>query len=194
MTRPYRLNRRAKSQAETRQKIVEAAIELHKAHGPAATSMRDVAEKAKVGIVTVYRHFPDETALLGACSGTYFQRHPFPDPEDWRSTPDAYERLRRGLRDTYAYHRDTEPMIASVINEVRDQPVMEPYHAHWRHAVEVLLEPWPEAERLDESLRAALALALSFDTWQLLTRRQGLSDEKAIALMLRLSCDCPGAA
>lgn len=189
MARRYQLNHRAKSQAATRAKIVEAAIELHQAKGPAATSMRDVAQRAEVGTVTVYRHFPDEMALLGACSGTYFQRHPFPDPDSWRGTPGAMERLHLGLRETYAFHRETEPMIARVIGEVRDLPIMESYHAHWRHAVEVLLDAWPVSDRGDAKLRAALALALRFDTWQVLTRNEGLSDEQAVDLMVRLGCD-----
>ena len=36
---------------------------------PAATTVTDIAERAGVGRVTVYRHLPDETALAGACSG-----------------------------------------------------------------------------------------------------------------------------
>ena len=49
MARRYQQNRRAKSQAQTRQKIVEAAIKLHQEKGPAATSMRDVASEAGDG-------------------------------------------------------------------------------------------------------------------------------------------------
>ena len=189
MTRPYQLKRRAERQGRTRQKIVEAAIELHQAKGIAATSMRDIAKRAKVGTVTVYRHFADEAALVGACSATYFQRHPFPDPEAWRDIQDARARMRRGLRDTYAYHQKTEPMIAQVIGEARDDPVMDPYHAHWRHAAEVLLAAWSPAARRDAKLKAAVALALNFDTWRQLVREQGLSDKQAVELMLRLTCD-----
>jgi len=187
MPRTYQLKQRAESQNRTRQKIVEAAIELHQAKGIAATSMRDIANRAKVGTVTVYRHFPDEAAMVSACSGTYFERNPFPDPEDWFAITDPRDRLRRGLRDTYAYHRATEPMIAKVIGEARDLPVMAPYHAHWRRAADVLLAAWPPEARRDTTLKAAVALALSFDTWRLLVRELGLSDKQAIALMLRLT-------
>ena len=190
MKRPYQLKQRAERQDRTRQKIIEAAIELHQAKGIAATSMRDIAERAKVGTVTVYRHFADEAALVGACSGAYFERHPFPEPEDWRGIEDARERLRRGLRDTYAYHRATEPMIAQVIAEARDHPVMDPYHDHWRRAADVLLAAFPPPARRSAKLKAAVALALSFDTWRLLVREQGLSDKQAVELTLRLTCDC----
>jgi AcrR family transcriptional regulator len=189
MTRTYQLKRRAESQNRTRQKIIEAAIELHQAKGLSATSMRDIAKRAKVGTVTVYRHFPDEVALVGACSGTYFERNPFPNPEDWCGITDPRERLRRGLRDTYAYHRVTEPMIAQVIDEARDQPVMTPYHTHWRRAADVLLAAWPPEARRNKKLTAAVALALSFDTWRLLVRERGLTDKQAVELMLRLITD-----
>lgn len=187
MKRPYRLNRRAESQDRTRQKIVEAAIGLHQTKGIAATSMGDIADRAKVGKVTVYRHFPDEAALVGACSGEYFRRHPFPDPEDWRSIKDAPGRLRRALRETYAYHGATEPMMVQVLAEARDLPIMAPYHAHWRHAADILADAWPAATRRDPLLNAALALALSFDTWRLLVRERGLADDQAIELMIRLT-------
>lgn len=190
MKRSYRLKRRAESQARTRQRIIDAAIELHQAKGLAATRMSDIAERAKVGKVTVYRHFPDEATLVGACSGQYFQRHPLPDPEDWRRIQDASERLRRGLRDTYAYHRATEPMMTRVLAEARDLPVMAPYHKHWRHAAHVLASAWPTPARRSAQLKAALALALSFDTWHLLVRQRRLSDDQAVDLMMRLTCDC----
>ena len=88
MTRPYQLKRRAASQIRTRQRIVEAAIELHQTIGPAATTVSEIAERADVGRVTVYRHFPDETSLSRACSGLYFERHPVPEPERWRQIAD----------------------------------------------------------------------------------------------------------
>ena len=80
MVRTYELKRRAESQEETRRRIVEATIELHQTIGPNATGVSDIAERARVGRVTVYRHFPDEATLSRACSGLYFARHPFPDP------------------------------------------------------------------------------------------------------------------
>jgi len=190
MKRPYQLKHRAEGQSRTRQKIVDATIELHQAKGLAATTVSDIAARAKVGKVTVYRHFPDDTALVNACSGQYFHRHPLPDPEDWCHIPDPTERLRLGLCDTYIYHRETEPMIARVLAEARDHPVMAPYHAHWLHAATVLIGAWPASVRRNPSLKAVLALALSFDTWRLLVRSQGLSDDQAIELMVQLALRC----
>jgi len=70
MAREYKLKRRAESQDETRQRIVEATIALHQTVGPAATTISDIAERAGVGRVTVYRHFPDEPTLSPAAACT----------------------------------------------------------------------------------------------------------------------------
>ena len=190
VSRSYQLKRRAERQDQTRQRIIEAAIELHQTIGPAATTVSEIAERAEVGRVTVYRHFPDEPTLARACSGQYFERHPFPDPDSWRAVSDPVERLRTGLRETYTYHRTTQAMITHVLADARDHPVVAPYHAHWRHAAEVLTEPWRERGRRRKLLRAGIAVALSFDTWRTLAREQQLSDDHVIELMLRLTCDC----
>ncbi len=192
MARSYELKQRAERQAETRRRIVEAAVDLHQSLGPAATTVSDVAERAGVGRVTVYRHFADETELLRACSGHYFERHPAPDPERWRAIEDPAERLRTGLRETYAYHRSTEEMMIGALADLRDHEVMEPYYAHWQRATEVLLEPWRARGRRRTLLRAGIALALTFDTWRQLVRELGLAEEQAIELALRLAADTPG--
>ena len=190
MTRKYQQTKRAAAQEETRQRIVEAAIKLHQSKGPAATSMRDVAQEAGVGTVTVYRHFADDMELLGACSGTYFERHPLPDLEEWATVEGSEERFRHGLAATYAFHRETEPMMSSVIDDLRGSPIMAPYDGYWQAAGEIVVAAFPEPERQDPLLKATIALALNFETWRLLAIHQGLSDEQVINLMARLLRDC----
>jgi AcrR family transcriptional regulator len=189
VSRPYQLKQRADRQHETRQRIIEATIELHQTIGPGATTITEIAERAGVGRVTVYRHFPEELSLDRACSGLYFERNPAPAPDGWKTVADPVERLRVGLRETYAYHARTEQMITRALADARDHPVMAPYHAHWARAARVLLEPWPTSGRLRKQLGAALALAVSFDTWRTLVRVQRLSHAQAIDLLERLTQD-----
>ena len=87
MGRSYQLKRRAERQDQTRQRIIEAAIELHQTIGPAATTVSEIAERAEVGRVTVYRHFPDEPSLARACSGQYLSATPSPIPTAGVSLP-----------------------------------------------------------------------------------------------------------
>jgi AcrR family transcriptional regulator len=188
--RKYELNRRADTQAATRRRIVTAAIELHQAIGPAKTTVTEIAERAGVGRPTVYRHFPDEQALLLACSGQYWQDHPAPDPQAWRDIANPYERLRTALREAYAYHRRTEEMISRALADVGDKPVMQPYHDHWRRAAEVVASAWDASGTERRLLRAAVRHALDFTTWRSLVREQRLNDAEAIDLIARLVQAC----
>ena len=71
--RPYTKTRRAELEQQTRERITEAAVELHGSLGPARTTISAIAQRADVQRATVYRHFPDEEAavrrLLGALEG-----------------------------------------------------------------------------------------------------------------------------
>lgn len=187
MPRAYELKRRAERQDETRQRIVEATIELHQTIGPAATTVTEIAERAGVGRVTVYRHFPDEPTLSRACSGLYFQRNPLPDPERWRAIADPEERFTAALLETYAWYAANHAMIGNALADAREHPVMVPYHAHWELAASILDEAWDVPAARRGVLHAGIAVALGFDTWRTLVREQGLSDAQATELLLRLA-------
>src|SRR3954454_21616980 len=96
--RKYELKERARRQAETRRRITEATVELHRTVGPARTTISAIAEKAGVQRLTVYRHFPDERDLLAACSPHWLGADPPPDPSRWTDP-------RSALRELYAWYR-----------------------------------------------------------------------------------------
>jgi AcrR family transcriptional regulator len=193
VTRKYRLKRRAERRDDTRQRIVDAAIELHQTVGPAATTISDIADRAGVGRVTVYRHFPDELTLFRACSGFHLQRNPLPDPQRWHEIDDPVQRLRSALTQVYEYHRTHEAIFTHVLADVRDHEVMAPYHAHWERASDVLVAPWRARGRRRALLRAGIGLALSFDAWRSLVRDHGLTNDQAVEVALRLAIDLPAA-
>jgi AcrR family transcriptional regulator len=64
-----------------RKLLQPAAVEMHQDVGPANATISAIAERAGVQRLTVYRHFPDERALLSACSAHYAAGHPRPDPD-----------------------------------------------------------------------------------------------------------------
>src|SRR5215208_5174558 len=94
MTREQNTGRRDSRRERTRQRIVEATIELHETVGTARTTISAIAEKAGVQRLTVYRHFPDERALFTACRGHWSATNPPPDPATWTQSADPEERLR----------------------------------------------------------------------------------------------------
>jgi AcrR family transcriptional regulator len=184
MTRSYTMKRRAEQQADTRRRIVEAAVDLHGTLGPARTTFSMIAEKAGVQRHTLYAHFPDERSLLTACSGLFEEREPTPDAAAWRGIEDRRERLRTGLAAIYAWFERNAELIACVVRDAELNPLVKeisemrlgPYIAAWH---EVL------GAKLNAKQRPMLALALSFHTWQTLTRDGGLKQAAAVTAMVQ---------
>ena len=117
MARTYTLKRRAEQQAETRRRIVEAAVDLHGSVGPAQTTLSMVAERAGVQRHTLYAHFPDERSLLMACSGLALERDPPPDAAPWQAIEDRRERLRAGLLAIYGWYERNAELTACVLRD-----------------------------------------------------------------------------
>ena len=186
--RGYRLARRAERQAETRRRIVEAAVTLHGTVGPLATTISAIAERAGVERETVYRHFPDESTLFAACTDHYMTLHPGPSFDAWRQIGDPLRRTERVLSDVYRYYAETEAMTASILRDAQVAPdrigsSFEAFHAAARDSV---LEAWRRRRGQPTRLAAAVGHALRFTTWHSLVRRERLSGNEAVALMARL--------
>ena len=188
--RPYVKRRRAQSEAETRRRITEATVALHREVGPARTTISAIAERAGVQRLTVYRHFPDESVLFGACSAHWRAGHPVPDPAPWARVRDPGERLRAALGAVYAWYAGDEAMIANVRRDAPGIPALAAIVADglpgYLDAVRELLVPgWGARGRRSELLRAAIGHALDFETWRSLERRQGVGRAEAVELMVR---------
>jgi AcrR family transcriptional regulator len=76
--RPYQLKQRAENAEETRRRIIDATFLLHVENGIAATTMKQIAERAGVGIGTVYHHFPVLEDTVAACAHHVEQSMPMP--------------------------------------------------------------------------------------------------------------------
>src|ERR671922_1904746 len=122
--RKYELKKRAEQVAETRGRITETTVELHRTVGPAATQISEIARRAGVQRVTVYNHFPDDRSLLTACSTHWRALHPAPDPTRWQAVEAPADRVRVALRELYAWYRETEPMTANVLRDAQTIPAL----------------------------------------------------------------------
>lgn len=185
--KPYELKRRAEAAAGTRRRITEAAVALHESVGPARTSVSEIARRAGVDRVTVYRHFPDEAALFRSCSQHYAARNPLPDPAQWAEVADPRERLRSALATIYGYYERNEALLANITRDAEQMPAVAAagaYRRQWLAEVEQgLARGW---DGNGQQLRHAVALALDFRAWQTLVRKRGLSNRRAIGLMLAM--------
>jgi AcrR family transcriptional regulator len=194
--RTYELKARAERQAQTRSRIVDATVALHAEIGPARTTVSEIARRAGVTRLTVYNHFPEDGELFAACQHAFLDRHPLPDLAPLLAIEDPRERVRAILCALYASYREREPMTAKVLRDRSALPALDELLAQSADA--------PTAALADElaagfgprgargvrggragRVRAVVALALDFWTWQRL-KREGLADAEAAELMAGL--------
>jgi len=171
--RKYELKKRAERLEETRRRITEATIELHRTVGPAATRISEVARRAGVQRVTVYSHFPDEASLFAACSAHWRSLHPAPDPAAWATVADPHERVSIALRALYAWYRETEPMTANVLRDMESLPALrhvidEGFGRYLGAVRSSLLESFRARGRRRDRVAAAVDAATSFHLWRAL--------------------------
>ena len=133
--------------------------------------------------MTVYSHFPTETDLFMACSTHWATRNPFPAPSAWAGIDDPSERLVTALNELYRWYGLKEDMLGKVL---RDAPTVTALASvlddlWWPYllaVVDTLALGWSRKRTDVDELRAALRLAVDFDTWRLLTG-SGLGDGRA---------------
>ena len=182
MTRTYTLKKRAEQQAETRNRIVDAAVELHSTVGPSETTLSMIAEKAGVQRHTLYAHFPDERSIFQACSGRVHERDPSPTADAWRGIAGRTERLTAALTDIYGWYERNAQLLSNIMRDVDRHPMLQeiqkaraPTFQGWRDVL---------GEKLNADQRIMLQVALSFFTWRTLTKQAGIKQAAAVRLMV----------
>jgi AcrR family transcriptional regulator len=195
--RKYELKQRAAEMAATRLRITEAAVELHGTVGPARTTLSAVAKRARVQRHTVYRHFPTEADLFGACSSHYLTTNPWPDLEPWRAISDPQQRLAHALGELYAYYERTEPMFSNVLRDVELidalRPTIVPLEDYLAEAAQILAADWPARGRRRRVLAAALRHAVDFQSWRSLTADNQITRTEAVELVTALVVEAAAA-
>lgn len=189
--RQYRQSTRAEKTASTRQRIVEAAIELHGTVGPANTSLSAVARKAGVSRPTLYSHFPDEASLFQACTMRWMSQDPPPDPAAWLEIDDSRQRIGTALSEIYSHYARNEQMIEKVFRDMYLVESMRSFNVplveeSFAAMTEILGSAFDDGSDLAVRRRAMVSVAISFNTWKSLVRIEGLTNEEAADLMAHL--------
>lgn len=168
--RKYTLRARAERQEETRRRIVEVTERLHREVGPAKTTIAEIARRAGVERLTVYRNFPTNSELFGACQALFLSGSPPPGiAADVEST----------LLGWYRWYRANQDMVRNVQRDRRslselDELLRSTSDAGLDRTAAALAGDDPRAEQL-------IRVALEFNTWDLLAGR-GASDEEIARL------------
>jgi len=179
---------RAAKSDQTRQRIIDAGVELHRTVGPAATSMSAVADLAGVSRPTLYGYFPSEAQLFQACTLHWLQEDPPPDPSRWMEIQEPRDRVELALTQLYE-NFDRNPRMSE--NVFRDMYIVASmmeftvpaFEAALAAETEILVRGFDDQNaEVKERRVAAVAVALSFDTWRVLTQ-QGCATAEAVDLM-----------
>jgi AcrR family transcriptional regulator len=183
--RKYTLKRRAEDQERTRERIVEAAMQLHGEVGPRSTTISAIAERAGVQRLTVYRHFANDTDLFAACSSRWIGLNPPPQLVEWSEVAEPRMRTEAALLALYGYYGRTREMWARVLRDA-DLPALRmplnEFSGYLEAVAEDLAAAWRPKGRRPKALAATLRHAVRFGTWQSLDE-QGLAAEAAARLV-----------
>jgi AcrR family transcriptional regulator len=196
--RKYELKARAESQERTRRRIAKAAAELHETVGPARTTVAEIARRAGVSRITVYKHFPDTAALYPACSAHYASEHPLPDFTAALALDDPIDRLRSLLRTVYgALYPERQELLRNLHRDRRLDPALDKFmRANADAAIGGLADAITAGFELEDErgarVRSLARVALDFWTWDRLTR-EGMGEEAAADLMTEAIAAVAGA-
>src|SRR5205823_6435189 len=183
--RAYRMTRRAAANAETRRRIVDAAITLHAEKGVLGTSWPDIAKRADVALGTVYRHFPSLDQLVPACTSENAVRMKPPGVGILVGLTPPEERIGRFVGELFAFYGRSAPWTPRAAVDRQQLPILDTIlsrrEAGLRALVEETLGP---LRRRRHALDAALALT-DFGIWRSLTR-SGLSTQGAAHLITEI--------
>lgn len=167
--RRYIMKNRGRKVELTRERIVEATVALHEEVGPNRTTVSAIAERAGVERLTVYRHFPDERAVLNACSAAWLSRNPPPDPEEWRGEGDAATRTRNAFFALAEYYSGTQRMLEKLYQDVHDNralaDVMRGFEEYLEGIASELAGAWNLKGGRAREARAIIGHGLAFSTW-----------------------------
>lgn len=176
--RTYQLGRRAESADETRRRLVQATFELHGEQGIAATTMKQIADRAGVGVGTVYHHFPALEDTVTACALHVQQSMPMPTEAIFAGVGPMKERVLRLAGALFGYFdrvpheivladQDKIPMLKEVAAEEQKQRIA---------LTRAALAPFS----VDRELIRVVAALLDVGVYRSL-QRTGLSLEQATA-------------
>ncbi len=184
------MRNREESFAQTDRRIIEAAIGLHAERGILDTSWQEIAVRAGVSPVTVYRHFRSLSELIPACARTFVDSVAPLAEEDARAAfaelGSPLERLEVLIRDDCACYARGREWFHAAMREadlVRELgAVVSAQQATLANLIRASLEDHDPSQELVSALQAVI----DFPFWRALLQA-GVAEDAAPRIMLELS-------
>src|SRR5581483_10641592 len=126
------MNRRAAAAADTRRRVIDAAVALHATRGILGAKPADIAAQADVTLTTYYKHYPDRSTLVNACTARAGELVPPPDLTVIARERSPARRIAAAVRLLFDYYEAREPWIYAGRTEERYVPEVGPIMARLR--------------------------------------------------------------
>lgn len=163
---------------ESRRKIVEALFEITRS-GTMAPSAAQVAEKAGVGVRTVFRHFEEMDSLYSEMSEQTAARV-LPIVRAPYAAGTWCGRLDELLERRFGIYEEVLPIkMAGDLYRFRSSFLMQDYQYYLQVERETFYEVLPARIAKNKKLAETLLMLASFQTWRQLRQDQNLSAQEA---------------
>ncbi|PZR36987.1 TetR/AcrR family transcriptional regulator [Caulobacter segnis] len=170
---PSEDGRRRRGQ-DSRARIVQAMLDLVR-EGHVSPSAELVADRAEVGLRTVFRHFKDLESLYREMSGVIEAELMALAETPFRSNAWRERVLELVERRGWAYERIAPFKRASEVHRHQSQALAEDNAKFVAVTRDILRRELPSAVSGDQVLFEAIDLLLSFDAWRRLRHDQALT-------------------
>ncbi|MET0828226.1 MAG: TetR/AcrR family transcriptional regulator [Microbacterium sp.] len=153
--RRYSMSVRAEQAAQTRERILDAALACYREMGITATSLQAVARRAEVSAATVLNHFGSADALARTVIDRLAEDLHIPDDRAW---PDkgGRARVRRLVREMFEFYERSRPWFDIFRAELVVDPALREGEAgYWQAIGELYTRVFAEALS-DDRVRGAV--------------------------------------
>ncbi|MBT5388387.1 MAG: TetR family transcriptional regulator [Porticoccaceae bacterium] len=169
----------------SRQVIVEAMLQLIN-QGNLVPTAQQIADHAKVGIRSVFRHFEDMEAIFA--TGDQIWREGFIGKASSVDTAlPLRERIVWGVNEIQKlYENNSNIMKSTATRRWRSAFLKQNYAKYQNKMRSDIARALPEISRLSQSRQEAIFAIMSFEYWDRLRDHQSLSPEDSAALLIDL--------
>ncbi|MBX3582133.1 MAG: TetR/AcrR family transcriptional regulator [Rhizobiaceae bacterium] len=191
------MTKRADASRETRERIMNATMQLHDEKGVARTTFADIAKRAGIGQATLYRHFPSVGDLVQACGGhVWVEMRPLtPDNAAvaFKGLTDPTARLEKLVDEVDAFFSRGELRLHLAGRDRELVPELDQFLSAVEAGISAYVGEALAPMKLSKQSIAAVNAVMSFPMWQQL-RRMKLPAQKSRQLTIRLISCAIGAA
>jgi AcrR family transcriptional regulator len=180
------LGKRAAPKADTRARIVAAALAIYRDRGLAGASNLAIARAADVAPATVRNHFPEATELARAVFDAVLDELRIPTPAIFEGAADLGPRIERLARELAAFYERSEPWWRAYEREPELIRAWGGGVDQYYDDIEQLMRTALGELATDETALAVLAAVVGPPTFFAL-RSRGRTSEEAVDLTVELT-------